>query len=140
MLIKENHIYPKLRNLTLYCVWKNARVWAYWNHSLICTSAIWGKYTIFLYPRICQGSAAHVGRVWLLMTVIYSVYWYGIKSYISQILFLVQNLTNIWETIHWPIFVQHLWEFGPRSGENSCWCATPGANFWVIKDSLEPLY
>ena len=33
IIVKEKTRYPKLRNLALFYLWENARVWPHWNHS-----------------------------------------------------------------------------------------------------------
>ena len=106
LLIKDI-VYVKLRNLVLFCVWEDARVWTHWNHSFdMCFSYLGPESHIFIssvssglalesgYSLIAainrgrysflheflQGSPAHHSR-WLqsLMTVTSFVYWYGRK-------------------------------------------------------------
>ena len=45
--------YTKLRNLAVFCVWEEARVWV---HFPICISAIWGQYPVFSHPQLPCGS------------------------------------------------------------------------------------
>ena len=44
---------------------------------------------------------------------------------------LGQECDQYLENISWPNFVPQCWEAHPRSDENSCWYATPGANFRI---------
>ena len=56
---------------------------------------------VLFLPEFPQGSPAHHWQCLSpLMTVTSFVYWYGRKYSISQILLLVRNSTNIWETFH----------------------------------------
>ena len=51
LLIKENWISSSV----LFYQGKDARVWACWNHPLICTSALWGRCPVFSHPESPQG-------------------------------------------------------------------------------------
>ena len=55
--------YPKLRNLVLFSVWEDTRVWAHGSHSFDMTSAILGQYPVFSHPESPQGSPLGVAAV-----------------------------------------------------------------------------
>ena len=109
----------------VFYVWEDARVWAHWNHSLTCTSAIWGQYPLFFTSKFSSGllvenDCSLMAARWqlffpswvpsgltqfpwwlqLVITVTSFVYSYSRKHSISQFLPLVWNSTNIWETFH----------------------------------------
>ena len=67
--------YPKLRNLALFYVREEVRVWV---HVPICISAIWGQYPVFSHPQLpccsAQGVAAsasdgcHIPQVFFFLS------------------------------------------------------------------------
>ena len=46
--------YLKLVNLAQICIWEAARVWAQWNHSFVCTLAIWGQYPVLFLLNLLR--------------------------------------------------------------------------------------
>ena len=105
LLLKKTR-YPKLRNLVLFCVWEDARVWAHWNHSFHMHFSYPGPTScMFSSPELPWGSPSGVAAVWWLVFFSFLsalrahqltlgggitddcnilVYWYSRQYFISQ--------------------------------------------------------
>ena len=83
----------KLRNLALFYVWENARVWAHWNHSLDMHLSYLGPVSCILISWVSSG---FTGSCWKAAI---ANDWCVRKYSISQIL-------SSWSGF-WPIFGRH---------------------------------
>ena len=75
----------QLRNLALFYVWEDVRVWAHWNHSFHIHQSCLGP--VFCVFHILNPSGLSVGMGCSLMATDYRgtlVYWYGRKYSNSQ--------------------------------------------------------
>ena len=109
--------YSKLRNLALFYVWKDARIWAHWNHSfdmhflyqgpVFCVFTSWVSSGLTLGSGCCLLSVSMERILSLLstlrahqltfqwwMTVISFVCWYGRKYSLSQHSGLIHKRTH----------------------------------------------
>ena len=116
---KPRRQHLKLSSLVLFYVWEVARVWAHWNHSLDMQLSYLGPVSCILISWVSSGLT--IGSGCSLMAARWQIFfsflsflrafltlesyhlWWLIWQEIfhfSDPLFLLRNLTNIWETFH----------------------------------------
>ena len=138
----------KLRNLVLFYIWEDARVWAYQTHSFHVHLSYPGPVSCAFH--ILSSPGAHRGewlQSWGLLDGRYSQPSSGAHPGGLQSLMTVTSLftdtagnipilspshwSGIWSTCgrHFMTIVPQCWEAPPRLGQSSHWYATPGVNF-----------
>ena len=88
--------YPKLRNLVLFYVWEDAKVWAHWNHSFHMHLSYLGLVScVFPHPELTLGSGCNLMAVW----------WQIFFSFLS-VLWLPLEGWNHWWLWHLCLLIQ----------------------------------